>query len=265
MWRPGTLPNSDKSLQILYEDADLLILNKPAGVLMHGDRRHAGEPTLLGHALEYLRSSGFVSGFQPAFVHRLDKETSGVAVLAKTRKAVQSLNRQLKLKKIEKKYLALVVGEVRPHGSIRLHLQKQMDRKRWLALMVPVRRGGIYAQTDYKRLELFEYLGEKFSYIEAYPRTGRTHQVRAHFAGIGCPIVGDDLYGDAELNGKLRRELGVTRMLLHAAAIEFLHPTTEQRVRFEAPLPEDFQAVLQLLRQRGRNRPSPRPPGTPLP
>ncbi len=263
MWRPGTLTNSDKSLQILYEDDDLLILNKPAGVLMHGDRRHVGEPTLLAWTLEYLRSSGFVSDFQPAFVHRLDKETSGVTVLAKTQHALRSLNRQLKLKEIQKTYLALVIGEVRPHGSIRLHLQKQMDRKRWLALMVPVTHGGVFAQTDYKRLELFEHLGEKLSYVEAYPRTGRTHQVRAHFAGVGCPIVGDDLYGNAELNEKLRREL-VTRMLLHAAAIELTHPTTEQRVRFEAPLPEDFQEVLRLLRQE-QDRPSPRPTGTPLP
>lgn len=215
---------------------------------MHGDRRHVGEPTLLVQALEYLQSSGFVSDFQPAFVHRLDKETSGVAVLAKTKDALRSLNRQLKFKKIEKRYLALVIGEVRPQGSIRLHLQKQMDRKRWLALMVPVKCGGIFAQTDYKRLELFECLGEKLSYIEAYPRTGRTHQVRAHCAVIGCPIVGDDLYGNAELNEKLRRELGVTRMLLHAAAIELAHPTTEQRVCFEAPLPEDFQEVLRRLR-----------------
>ncbi|MEM4382170.1 MAG: RluA family pseudouridine synthase [Candidatus Caldarchaeum sp.] len=258
-------------MRILYEDGDLVILDKPAGLLMHGDKRHVGEPTLLAWALEYLQSSGFVSDFQPAFVHRLDKETSGVAVLAKTKKAVQSLNRQLKLKKIQKKYLALVVGEVRPHGSIRLHLQKQMDRKRWLALMVPVRRGGIFAQTDYKRLELFERkVGAygrtplRFSYIEAYPRTGRTHQVRAHLAGIGCPIVGDDLYGNTELNEKLRRELGVSRMLLHAAAIEFAHPTTGQIVLVEAPLPEDFQEVLQLLRQE-HDRPSPRPTGTPLP
>lgn len=236
------------TLRILYEDADLLILDKPAGLLIHGDRRHQGEPTLLGQALEYLQSSGFVSNFQPAFVHRLDKETSGVAVLAKAKHALRSLNRQLKLKKIEKRYVALVGGEIRPHGSIRLHLQKQMDRARWLALMVPVRHGGIYAQTNYKRLELFEFGGEKLSLVEARPRTGRTHQLRAHFAAVGCPIVGDDLYRNTELNERLRRELGIKRMLLHAAAIEFAHPTTKQRVHVEAPLPEDFQAVLRRLR-----------------
>ncbi|MCL6642113.1 MAG: RluA family pseudouridine synthase [Candidatus Bipolaricaulota bacterium] len=234
--------------RVLYEDDQLLVLDKPAGWLMHGDR--AEEPTLLAHALDYLRQSGFTSDFTPAFVHRLDRETSGVAALAKTKEAVRSLNRQLKFKKIQKEYLALVVGEIRPQGSIRYALQKQMDRKRWLALMVPVRRGGIFAQTDYKRLELFEWAGEKFSYVTAYPRTGRTHQVRAHFAALGCPIVGDDLYGNAELNERLRQGFGVSRMLLHAAAIEFLHPTTNQRVRFEAPLPQDFQDVLQRLKNR---------------
>jgi RluA family pseudouridine synthase len=243
-----TRTTTHDGFRIIYEDADLLVLDKPAGLLMHGDRRRQGEPTLLAWALEYLRTSGFASDFQPASVHRLDKETSGVTVLAKSRKAVQFLNRQLKLKKIQKEYRALLAGEVRIQGSIRLHLKKQMDRKRWLALIVPVKRGGIYAQTDYKRLELWERTSEKFSYVEAYPRTGRTHQLRAHFAAIGSPIVGDDLYGRSDLNDRLRLELGVTRMLLHAAAIEFAHPTISETMRFEAPLPEDFQSVLAWLR-----------------
>ncbi len=232
--------------RVLYEDDTLLVLDKPAGWLMHGDR--SGEPTLLAHAREYLRGSGFTSDFTPAFVHRLDKETSGVTVLAKSKEAARSLNRQLKFKEIQKEYRALVIGEIRPQGSIRWHLQKQMDRKRWLVLMVPVKRGGIYAQTDYKRLELFEWASEKLSYVAVYPRTGRTHQVRAHLAAVGCPIAGDDLYGRAELNEKLRQELGVTRMLLHAVAIELVHPTTAQRVRFEAPLPQDFEGVLHRLK-----------------
>ncbi len=234
--------------RIIYEDADLLVLDKPAGLLVHGDRRHAQKPTLLSLVLEHLEQTRLPSDCKPAFVHRLDKETSGVAVLAKTKPAIRSLNRQLKLKKIQKKYLGLLAGEIRARSSIRLHLQKQMERKRWLALMVPVKRGGIYAQTDYKRLTLFEYGGEKLSYAEAYPRTGRTHQLRAHFSAVGCPIVGDDLYGKSELNNVFRKELGVMRMLLHAAAIEFTHPTTSETVRFEAPLPEDFESVLVRLR-----------------
>lgn len=231
--------------RIVYEDTDLLVMDKPAGWPVHGDRHHAQEPTLLALALAYGQES--LSDFKPAFAHRLDKETSGLMVLAKTPQALRALNRQLKFKKIQKKYLALLAGELRPQGSMRVSLQKQMDRKRWLALMIPVKRGGIYAHTDYKRLEIFAYAGEKLSLVEAYPRTGRTHQLRAHFAAVGCPIIGDDLYGKAELNDRLRKELGVTRMLLHASAIEFAHPTTGKVVRFEAPLPEDFESVLRRI------------------
>lgn len=224
------------------------MIDKPAGWSVHGP----SDQTLLARA--YLKESGFrpKTDFQPTFMHRLDKETSGLMVLAKTQTALRALNRQLKFKKIHKVYIALLSGEIRPQGSIRWSLQRQFDRKRWLTLMVPVRRGGIYAQTDYRRLELFGYAGEKFSLVQARLRTGRTHQLRAHFAAVGCPIVGDDLYGRAELNEKLRSELGVSRQLLHAKALEFAHPTTEALVRFESSLPEDFQAVLERLRQSSR-------------
>lgn len=230
--------------RIVYEDVDLLVIDKPAGWPIHGDRHHPRERTLLALARSYLPASDC----QPAFAQRLDKDTSGLILLAKTRSATQSLNRQLKLKKIHKTYLALLVGEIRPQGSIRLALQKQMDRKRWLALMAPVRRGGIFAQTDYRRLELFAFKAEKFSFVEARPRTGRTHQLRAHFAAVGCPIMGDDLYGEAGLNRQLSRELGMQRQMLHASVLEFTHPTTDKRVRFEAPLAEDFSGVLRQLR-----------------
>lgn len=232
--------------RIVYEDADLLVMDKPAGWPVHGDRRQAHELTLLSLALQYLEKTQ-LADCKPAFAHRLDKETSGLMVLAKTPQALRALNRQLKFKKIRKRYLALLAGELRPQGSMRVSLQKQMDRKRWLALMIPVKRGGIYAHTDYKRLEIFAYAGEKLSLVEAYPRTGRTHQLRAHFAAVGCPIIGDDLYGKAELNDRLRKELGVTRMLLHASAIELAHPTTGKVVCFEAPLPEDFESVLRRI------------------
>ncbi len=230
--------------RIVYEDADLLVIDKPAGWPIHGDRHHPSERTLLALVLRYLPESDC----QPAFAQRLDKDTSGLILLAKTRSAIQSLNRQLKLKKICKTYFALLVGEIRPKGSIRLALQKQMDRKRWLARMTPVRRGGIFAQTHYRRLELFAFKAEKFSFVEARPLTGRTHQLRAHFAAVGCPIVGDDLYGEAGLNQQLSRELGVQRQMLHASVLEFTHPVTQESVRFEALLPADFAGVLRKLR-----------------
>lgn len=240
-------PLSEFERRIVYEDADLLVIDKPAGWPIHGDRHHTSKQTLLTLALRYLPESDF----QPAFAQRLDKDTSGLVIMAKTRSAIQSLNRQLKLRRIHKTYLALLAGEIRPQGSIRLALQKQMDRKRWLALMTPVRRGGIFAQTDYRRLELFAFKAEKFSFVEARPLTGRTHQLRAHFAAVGCPIAGDDLYGEADWNEHLSRELGVERQMLHASVLEFTHPTTQEPVRFEALLPADFASVLQQLRKRG--------------
>ncbi len=231
--------------RIVYEDSELLIIDKPAGWPIHGDRHHPSHQTLWALVLHYLPPSDF----RPAFAHRLDQATSGLVLLAKTRTALRAVNRQLKFKEMKKIYQALLAGETRPKGSIRLPLKKQLDRQRWLALMVPVRRGGLYAQTDYRRLELLQYRGERFSLVEAQAKTGRTHQLRAHFAAIGCPIVGDDLYGQPELNERLRRELGLHRQLLHAAALEFTHPATGQLVRLDAPLPVDFADFLQQLRR----------------
>lgn len=229
--------------RIIYEDDDLLVIDKPAGWPVHGDRHHKEGKTLLALVLRYLPELDF----KPAFAHRLDKEASGLILLAKTQEALRSLNRQIKFKRMRKSYLALLVGEIRPQGSIRLALQKKMDRERWLAIMVPVKRGGLYAQTDWKRLKLLEHAGQRFSLVEARARTGRTHQLRAHFSAMGCPIVGDDIYGQVELNQKLRKELGLSRMLLHAAALEFRHPRTEELICLEAPLPKDFTTILKQL------------------
>ncbi len=233
---------------ILFEDADLLVLNKAAGVPLHGDRHHKDSETLLAAALEYLKTNA-AAEFKPAFAHRLDLDTSGVVAMAKSRPALAGLHRQLKLKEIQKTYLALLVGETRPKGSIRFALKKVMDRKRWLAVMKPTRRGGIYADTEYQRKEVFDFGDLKLSLVEAHPKTGRTHQLRAHFATIGHAIVGDDIYGNAELNATLRGKLGATRQMLHSAAMEFVHTTTRETVRFESALPADFEEVLRKLRQ----------------
>jgi 23S rRNA pseudouridine955/2504/2580 synthase len=233
---------------ILFEDSDLLVLNKPAGVPLHGDRHHKDSDTLLAAALDYLGAEKSAD-FKPAFAHRLDLETSGVVVLAKTRPALAALHRQLKLKEVRKTYLALLAGETRPKGRIRFALKKVMDKKRWLAVMKPTRRGGIYADTEYKRLAILQAGEQKFSLVEAYPRTGRTHQLRAHFKTIGSPIVGDVIYGNAQVNELVKQQYGVTRQMLHSARIEFVHPVSGKTVAFDAPLAEDFQRALTLLRK----------------
>lgn len=232
--------------RIVHEDDALLALDKPAGWPVHGDRHRVHAATLLSLALSYLPSSEY----EPAFAHRLDKETSGLILMAKTPDALRHINRQLKLKQVQKMYLALLVGGVQARGSIRLSLEKRMDRTRWLAVMAPVKRGGAYARTDFTRLEPLEREGQTFSLVEARPLTGRTHQLRAHFAGMGYPIVGDDVYGKADLNQRLRQELGLSRHLLHAACLKLVHPVTQRTVSFEAPLPEDFASILRQLRRK---------------
>lgn len=228
--------------QIVHEDEALLVLDKPAGWPVHGDQRHAHAQTLLSLALKYLQAIE-----RPAFAHRLDKETSGLILMAKTPEALKHINRQLKFKQVHKAYLALLAGDIEPRGSIRRSLEKRMDRKRWLALMTPVSRGGVSARTDFTRLEQRERCGQTFSLVEAHPLTGRTHQLRAHFAAIGHPIVGDDVYGDVELNERLRLEVGLRRHLLHAARLELIHPVSQRQATWEAPLPEDFSAILRQL------------------
>lgn len=233
--------------QIVFEDEALLVVNKPAGWPMHADRHHERVHTLLSLVLRHL---GEVQP-GPAFAHRLDKETSGLVLLAKTPQALRHVNRQLKLKQVQKAYEALLLDSIHARGSIRLALQKRMDRQRWLAVMVPVRQGGMYARTDYERLETLKCGGQALSLVLAHPLTGRTHQLRAHFAGIGHPIVGDNVYGNAGTNDQLRKTFNLRdgRQLLHAARLALVHPGSGRTVAWEAPLPADFAAVLQQLRQ----------------
>jgi 23S rRNA pseudouridine955/2504/2580 synthase len=236
----------------LYEDDCLLVLDKPAGLPVHGDAKAPSRATVLARVRDYLKQTEPAHlaspDFSPAFMHRLDKETSGVLVLAKTREALRSLNRQLKFKKIDKIYVALVWGTLRAHGSIRRALRKKFDRRSWKEVMIADRRGGIFARTDYRVIENLTCPEEKFSLVEAQPITGRTHQLRAHFAAIGHPIVGDALYGDERLNRAFAQELGFTRHFLHCARLKLTHPGTQTPIEFIAPLAPELILLLERLR-----------------
>jgi len=234
---------------ILLEDESLLVINKPAGLPIHGTKKSTS--SAIEWAQEYLKNTQPETlqnpDFKPQFMHRLDKDTSGVLVLAKDPETLRALNRQLKFKKIKKIYLALVRGALGERGSIRLPLKKAFDRKLWKAMMTVDSKEGIYARTDYRLLKKFEHEALKLSLAEAVAVTGRTHQLRAHFAAIGHPIAGDQLYGDAALNRLLTEQLGLQRQFLHAARIEFLHPKTQAQLSVEAPLTEDLQSFLNSL------------------
>lgn len=242
---PRALAPEPIPLKILYEDDDLLVINKPPGLVVHPGAGHETGTlvnALLHHSPEVARIGG---KDRPGIVHRLDKDTSGVMVVAKTETAQRSLQQQFKERRVKKTYLAFVRRVVKEdQGRIELPINRlKEDRKR----MGVGRRGGREAATTYRVLGRFP----EFTLLELHPETGRTHQIRVHLSAIGHPVVGDKVYGGKEerqkVNGKKRtakREVKAERQLLHAWKLGFFHPRTREWMEFEAPLPEDFKPFL---------------------
>ncbi len=221
-------------LDILYEDDDLIVLNKPAGMVVHpGAGRRSG--TLVHALLAHCATLPGIGGVErPGIVHRLDRETSGVLVVAKTESAHQSLSRQFKTRVIKKQYAAVVHGEVRQEtGRIEAPIgRREHDRKR-----MGVRdRGGREARTGYQVLRRLPGM----TVLTLDPETGRTHQIRVHLAHIGHPVIGDRVYGGRREQRRTASGEVAERHMLHARRLAFHHPTTGEWLEFEAPLPEDF-------------------------
>ena len=220
-------------LNIVYEDEDLVVINKPAGLIVHpGAGRTRG--TLVDALLARYPDLRAGESERPGIVHRLDRDTSGLLVIARTEQALRDLQRQFKSRRVQKTYLALVHG--RPpaaQGIIEAALGRDVRHRQRIAVMP----GGRPARTRYQVLaELGDY-----SLLSVWPETGRTHQIRVHLAWLGVPIVGDQVYG--------RRDprLGLKRQFLHAWRLAFDRPGDRGRLGLEAPLPDDLQQVLQQL------------------
>ncbi len=233
--KPATAVPEDIPLDILYEDAAVLVLNKPPGLVVHPA---AGNPsgTLL-HGLLF-HDPVFQTLERAGIVHRLDKDTSGIMVVAKSAPAAAELQRQFKARETEKEYRALVWGEPPRSGRIETLLGRHPVHRKKQAVL---KENGREAITNFRRLEQFAacaWMGVKIE-------TGRTHQIRVHMAHIRHPIVGDTVYGRPH-KGRLPRE--PERQMLHAAALSFNHPVTGKRLSFEAPLFEDMSSLLEALR-----------------
>jgi 23S rRNA pseudouridine1911/1915/1917 synthase len=233
-------------LEILYEDDDVVVVNKPAGMTVHpGAGTPPGAATLAGALLHRYRSLSEEGGAaRPGIVHRLDKGTSGTIVVARNDAAHRSLAGQFAARTIEKTYLALVHGKMKESaGSIRLSVARDLRRR---TRMTTRRRpeSGRASQTDWRALATIG----PFTLIEAALRTGRTHQIRVHFSALGHPVVGDALYGapkNPQADGKPLPALD--RNFLHAARLAFAHPRTGQRVEARAPLPPELRRFLASL------------------
>jgi len=222
------------ALDIVYEDDDVLVINKPAGLVVHpGSGNWNG--TLLNALLHH--SPQLTAVPRAGIVHRLDKGTSGLLVVAKTLRAQTALVRQLQARTVKREYLALVHGAVRAGGEVSAPLGRD-PRNRTRMAVVPA---GRVALTRYKVAKRFAHA----SLLECNLDTGRTHQIRVHMQSLGHPLVGDPVYRGNRRSGPEQPRL--ERQALHAARLEFSHPVSGARARFTAPLPEDFRALLNSL------------------
>ena len=222
-------------LEILYEDNDIIVVNKPKGLVVHPAN---GNPdgTLVNAIMAICKGSlsGIGGEIRPGIVHRLDKDTSGLIIVAKNDKAHINMSEQIKERNVKKTYIALVRGNV-PEEEATINMpigRSTKDRKK-----MAVTKNGKQAITHFKVLKRYS----KYTLLEIKIETGRTHQIRVHMAEIGYPVVGDAVYS----NGK--NEFGIEGQMLHAYKLEFMHPITNKHMELTAPLPQYFEEILKKL------------------
>lgn len=227
----------DIPLEIVYEDADVIVVNKPRGMVVHPAVGHSSG-TLVNALMFHCKDLSGINGeLRPGIVHRIDKDTSGLLMAAKNDKAHTSLSSQLKDHSVSRIYNALVRGNIaHTHGTVEANLARDPhDRKMYTV----VQAGGKHAITHFNVIERF---GD-YTLLELKLETGRTHQIRAHMKFIGHPLVGDPMYGRT---GGLKMQ----GQALHAASLGFTHPTSGERLEFSAPVPADMEELLTYLRSR---------------
>ena len=234
---PDILPEAIP-LDIVYEDSDLLVVNKPKGMVVHpapGNYTGTLVNALLSHCRDSL--SGINGVIRPGIVHRIDKNTSGLLIVAKNDKAHQGLAVQIKEHSFLREYEAVVYGRLKQEeGTVSLPIgRSRIDRKKMTTVNPSAPRDAV---THYRVLEQYE----QFAHIRCRLETGRTHQIRVHMAALGHPVAGDEVYGPKKVIHSLEGQC------LHAKTIGFVHPTTGEWLAFDSPLPEYFQSFLRSIR-----------------
>ncbi len=228
----------DIPLDIVYQDEDLAVINKQQGLTVHPSAGHP-DGTLVNALLYHVKDLSGINGeLRPGIVHRLDKDTSGLMLVAKNDMAHRSLAKQIAEKTCVRRYIALVEGKMEESGHIETYIARStIDRKKMAVSQNPDDRIAI---TDFKTIE---YLGD-YSLVNFVLKTGRTHQIRVHSAYLHHPIVGDEVYGYK------KQKFNLSGQLLHSEYIQFTHPRTEEIMQFEASIPDYFQNVLKIVRNK---------------
>lgn len=234
---PLSIEPENIPLDILYEDQDVIVVNKPKGMVVHPAAGHYSG-TLVNALMFHCRDSlsGINGVLRPGIVHRIDRNTTGSLIICKNDHAHQLIAEQLKVHSITRKYRAIVHGRLKEDGTVDAPIGRHPQHRKEMAVHVPNAKTAV---THYRILEVFD----QYTYVECQLETGRTHQIRVHMKSIGHPIVGDDVYGPvkcpfANLQGQT----------LHAMTLGFIHPTTGDYLEFNAPLPDYFETLLKKLR-----------------
>jgi 23S rRNA pseudouridine1911/1915/1917 synthase len=225
---------------ILFEDDFMLAINKPAGLVVHPSAGHVDGNTVTEILMPRFQTGPWPEEMRPGLVHRLDRDTSGVMVLAKNPQAHVKLSKQFAQRQTKKTYVALAAGALPVDaGTIESHLARHPGKRQRFAVSST---RGRWSTTKFLVKERF---GNIASFVELYPLTGRTHQIRVHLASYGHPILGDHVYGEPQRDFE-----EIQRQMLHALSLEIRHPETDRLLKFEAALPADFQAALKFIRSR---------------
>lgn len=239
------LPVSQKEpVAVLFEDDDVLALNKPAGVSVHPGDHKTNEISLIQRAQDYLNGSYDRLGFRPSLAHRLDRDTSGVILIGKTPKALATLTESFRGRDVQKQYVAICAGVPSGLSGVCRAPLLRVDDARDEA-KVRVDKAGRPATTLWKVLSISP--DKKWSLIACEPKTGLTHQIRVHLASLGCPIIGDKSYGNPRINA-YARTLGIGRQMLHAHRLTLPHPSTGKSLSLESPIVGDFSQSVTLLK-----------------
>ena len=248
---PYEVAAEDIPLDVIYEDADIIVINKPSGMVVHpAPGNYSG--TLVNALLYHCRDSlsGIGGVMRPGIVHRIDKDTSGLLVVAKNDTAHRALSEQLEYHGVVREYHALVRGGFREaSGTVDKPIGRHpVDRKKMAVLTAP----GAHAKDAVTHYEVMESFGS-VSYLKLYLETGRTHQIRVHMASLGHPLLGDEVYGGGKIPFEKRHAPLFDGQILHAKRLSFIHPTTGEKMALECPLPDNFLRLLELLHKESEN------------